>query len=193
LSGPKRLILRLDDRENGREVLKDINVTIHPGKHVAICGRSGSGKSSLISVLLRILEPSKGIIVIGEKDISQYTQQAICSRLTAMPQDAWFVPRGCANSVRKNLDPSQEIHDDALIFNVLEKTGLRDQVDRMGGLDATLNPGDGVKLSEGQKQLFCLARAMLKKSGGIFIMDEALSRLLSLSFFSTICHSSPKN
>lgn len=161
-------------------MLKDINISIAPGKHVAICGRSGSGKSTLISVLLRLLEPSKGSVLIGEKDISLYTQQAICRRLTSMPQDAWFAPRSCGDSVRENLDPLQEISDDAEIYSVLDKTGLREQIDNIGGLDARLKQGNGV-LSEGQKQLFCLARAMLTRRGGIFIMDEAMSRFVSVS------------
>lgn len=161
-------------------MLKDINISILPGKHVAICGRSGSGKSTLISVLLRLLKPSKGSILIGSKDISLYTQQAICKRLTAMPQDAWFAPQNCGDSVRENLDPLQEINDDADIYNVLDKTGLREQIDKMGGLDARLKQGAGV-LSEGQKQLFCLARAMLTRRGGVFIMDEAMSRFFAPS------------
>lgn len=168
-------------------MLKDINISILPGKHVAICGRSGSGKSTLISVLLRLLKPSKGSVLIGSKDISLYTQQAICKRLTAMPQDAWFAPQNCGDSVRENLDPLQEIND-ADIYNVLDKTGLREQIEKMGGLDARLKQGAGV-LSEGQKQLFCLARAMLTRRGGVFIMDEAMSRffapssLFTCSFF----------
>ncbi|KUL81936.1 hypothetical protein ZTR_10344 [Talaromyces verruculosus] len=161
-------------QKTGPDVLKDINISILPGKHVAICGRSGSGKSTLISVILRLLEPSKGSVIIGSKDISLYTQQAICKRVTSMPQDAWFAPRNCGDSVRENLDPLQEIRDDVEIYNVLDKIGLREQIDQIGGLDAKLKQGDGV-LSEGQKQLFCLARAMLTRRGGVFIMDEAMS------------------
>lgn len=166
-------------------MLKDINISIPPGKHVAICGRSGSGKSTLMSVLLRLLEPSKGSVLIGSKDISLYTQQAICKRLTSMPQDPWFAPRNCGDSVRENLDPLQEIRDDAEIYGILDKTGLREQINKIGGLDATLKQGDGM-LSEGQKQLFYLARAMLTRRGGIFLMDEAMSRFLPLTSLFTI-------
>ena len=84
-----------------------------------------------------------------------------------MPQDPWFAPRNCGDSVRENLDPLQEISDDADIYNILDKTGLREQIEKIGGLDARLKQGDGM-LSEGQKQLFCLAHAMLTRRGGIF-------------------------
>lgn len=95
-----------------------------------------------------------------------------------MPQDAWFAPRNCGDSVRENLDPLREISDDVEIYNVLDKIGLREQIDQIGGLDAKLKQGDGM-LSEGQKQLFCLARAMLTRRGGVFIMDEAMSRFFA--------------
>lgn len=85
----------------------------------------------------------------------------------------------------ENLDPLQEISEDADIYNVFDKTGLREPIDKIGGLDARLKQGDGV-LSEGQKQLFCPARAMLTRRGGIFIMDGAMSRFITLSSLFTL-------
>lgn len=145
---------------------KDINISIPHGKHIAICGSSGSGKSTLKSILLRLLETSKGSVTIGSQNISLFTQQAVCKRITAMPQDAWFVPRGCGDSVRENLDPLREVADDTEIYNALDKTGSCEPIDKIGGLDAQLRQQGSGLLSEGQKQLFCLARAMLTRRGG---------------------------
>ncbi|KAH8700537.1 putative multidrug resistance protein [Talaromyces proteolyticus] len=161
----------------GKSVLTDINLSIPSGQCIAICGRSGSGKSTLIACLAGLLRPNQGCIRIGQHVISNSSQQEICQRLiTAITQEAWFMPRGCDDTVRDNLDPFGQVQNDEEIYRVLEKTGLREQIDRMGGLQARLKQdGDGM-LSMGQTQLFCLARAMLsRRSGKILIMDEAMS------------------
>lgn len=109
-----------------------------------------------------------------------------------MPQEAWFVPQGCSNSVRENLDPLREVADDTEIYNILEKTDLREQIDKIGGLDAHLTQQGNGLLSEGQKQLFCLARAMLTRRGGILIMDEAMSRCVPLHCLNSSYHALQK-
>ncbi|EED13275.1 multidrug resistance protein, putative [Talaromyces stipitatus ATCC 10500] len=166
-------------RSNGPDVLKDLSISIPPRQTRRNLRTLWVRKIhiDLISVLLRLLKPSKGSVIIGSQDISIFAQQTVCKRVTSMPQDAWFIPRGCGESVRENMDPLREVDDDIKIYDVLDKTDLREHIDNLGGLDAQLGQqGNGV-LSSGQKQLFCLARAMLTRRGGILIMDEAMSNV----------------
>lgn len=154
--------------------MQSINLTINAGQRVAICGRTGSGKSTLIALLLRLLDPKTGTVSIGTDDISSFFPEAVRGRVNSLPQEPWFLPGG-HGSVRSNLDPLNEASD-AQIHAALEKVGLTEQVDSMGGIDAEMR---GSHLSAGQRQLFCLARAMLMQRSKILLVDEATSRYAS--------------
>ncbi|OAA71650.1 ABC transporter, transmembrane domain, type 1 [Akanthomyces lecanii RCEF 1005] len=147
-------------------ILKNLSFTINMGEKVAICGRTGSGKSSTISALLRMLELDGGSIHIGQVDISTLPRQLIRSRLNSVPQEPFFLH----GSVRCNIDPTEDAADDR-IHEVLESVGLWELFQSRGGLDEDMNEET---LSHGQRQLFCLARAALS-SANIIIMDEATS------------------
>ncbi|GJN69161.1 hypothetical protein PLICBS_003208 [Purpureocillium lilacinum] len=147
-------------------VLKDISFSIQPGEKIAICGRTGSGKSSLVSAILRMLEIDSGTISIDGVDVSTISRQEIRRRLITLPQEPFFIH----GSVRENIDP-QEGATDERIQEVLRSVDMWNFFETRGGLDELL---DDDKLSHGQRQLFCLARAILKQ-GKILIMDEATS------------------
>ncbi|KAJ6444580.1 ABC multidrug transporter [Purpureocillium lavendulum] len=150
------------------QALNDMNIDIRPGEKVAICGRTGSGKSSLLLALLRLLEPSTGTITIDSQPLARLPRDTVRTRLITVTQDQFVLP----GTVRHNIDPLGG-HDDAAIEAVLAAVGLREAIEQRGGLDAPF--GDDA-LSHGQRQLFFVARAVLRKDlGRVVLLDEAMS------------------
>ena len=127
-----------------------------------------SGKSSLVLSIFRMIELSEGNITIDGIDISTLPRQEIRSRITGVAQD----PLILKGSVRLNIDPMGSVSDDAAIVSSLKSVHLWNVVNEKGGLDTDI---DELYLSHGQKQLLCLARAILG-AGRILILDEATSK-----------------
>ncbi|KAI5267437.1 putative multidrug resistance protein [Aureobasidium subglaciale] len=162
-------------------VLRDVSLSVRAGEKMGICGRTGSGKSTLIAVLFRLLPTSTGTVTIDNINLSTIPRQKIRSSIIAIPQEPYIL----SGTVRFNVAPhcapfseldtktSSNVISDHAIIAALETVQLWSIIARRGGLSI---PIKDLGLSQGQKQLFCLARALLRKSEAkILILDEATS------------------
>lgn len=187
------------DKEAPQLVLKDLNFTIKGGEKLAIMGQTGSGKSTFLRLLLKLMNPLSGTILIDSLDISQLAPEDLRSRITTITQ----YPLIFSGTVRKNVDPSNQISDEE-IESALVKVGL------IANRSSSTHPGNsapileneqscagpasdpqhvlaasnisldywieenGANLSHGQKQLLCIASAIVHNSR-IIVLDEVTS------------------
>lgn len=155
-----------------KPVLKDVNFVISPGERLGIIGRTGSGKSSLSRVLLRLYNIDSGVIRVGGTDITKLKLPALYRRVGMVTQDVQLFD----GSLRDNLTLFNNAVSDEFILDTTERLGLRQWIDAQPkGLDTHLSAG-GTSLSAGEAQLFALTRVFLSQPS-LVILDEPSSRL----------------
>jgi ATP-binding cassette subfamily C (CFTR/MRP) protein 4 len=155
---------------DGPLVLKEVSFEINSGEKIGIVGRTGAGKSSLISCLFRLFD-FDGTIFIDGVNIKELDLNTLRSKITIISQE----PISFSGTLRKNLDPLNEYNDREL-WNALEEVELKTSILKLnGGLD-TVIAENGSNFSLGQRQLFCLVRAFLRRNN-IIILDEATASI----------------
>ncbi|KAF9567761.1 pleiotropic drug resistance ABC transporter [Agrocybe pediades] len=158
----------------GKPVLHNVSFTVKPGERIGIVGRTGSGKSSLVISLLRIVEPLAGRIIIDGIDVSTLGLEDLRSRITIVSQDVSLF----SGSIKNNLDPLGKYTAEECM-DVLDRCHLtsllahKPSKDEPTILERQITQGS---MSAGEKQLLALARAMLRRTS-IIILDEATSQI----------------
>ncbi|KAK6449569.1 hypothetical protein FP744_10005819 [Trichoderma asperellum] len=164
-------------------VLNDITLSIQAGEKVGICGRTGSGKSSLFLSLLGLITQDSGKIIIDGVDLAALPREYLRTHIVAVPQEAYILE----GTVRLNSDPYRSQDEDVQsaavnserrdqeIIAALERVGLWKKIEARGGLSASI---DENFFSQGEAQLMILARAMLRE-GESRVLDEATSNTIN--------------
>jgi len=153
-------------------VLRDVDLTIPVGTSLGVCGRTGSGKSTMLMTLLRLVDPVRGQQLADGVDLHTLGLHDLRGKMLVIPQD----PPVFSGTVRFNLDPFSE-KTDAEVMEVVKQIRLAEKVESMGGLNGEVSENGG-NFSHGERQLLALGRTLVRKTPGcVLLLDEATSSL----------------
>jgi len=153
-------------------VLKDISITVRAGETTAIIGSTGAGKSTLISLIPRLFDPSQGVVEVDGADVAKIDPDLLWSKIGLVPQKPYLF----TGTVASNLRYGKPDATDAELWHALEVAQARDFVEKMtGGLNAPIAQG-GTNVSGGQRQRLSIARALVKRPD-IYVFDDSFSAL----------------
>jgi ATP-binding cassette subfamily B protein len=161
---------------DGERVLSDFDLHIPPGQRIGLVGKSGAGKSTILSLLQRNYDPTVGRVLIDEQDITQVTQESLRQSIAVVQQDISLLHR----SVLENLRYGNPSADDEAVYRAAEAAHCTEFIATLPDGFATIVGARGVKLSGGQRQRLAIARAFLRDAS-IILLDEATSALDSES------------
>lgn len=155
-----------------RELLKNVNINVEPGKTVAIVGPTGCGKTTLINLLMRFYDPKNGAILVDEVNTQDVTRQSLRQNFGMVLQDTWLKSGTIADNIRLG---KTDATDDEII-EAAKKAHAHSFIKRLPNGYKTKIGEDGGSLSQGQKQLLCITRLMLCPPP-MLILDEATSSI----------------
>lgn len=155
-----------------RELLKNVNINVEPGKTVAIVGPTGCGKTTLINLLMRFYDPNNGAISVDEVNTQDVTRQSLRQNFGMVLQDTWLKSGTIADNIRLG---KTDATDDEII-EAAKKAHAHSFIKRLPDGYKTKIWEDGGSLSQGQKQLLCITRLMLCPPP-MLILDEATSSI----------------
>lgn len=155
-----------------RELLKNVNINVEPGKTVAIVGPTGCGKTTLINLLMRFYDPNNGAILVDEVNTQDVTRQSLRQNFGMVLQDTWLKSGTIADNIRLGKTDAT----DEEIIEAAKKAHAHSFIKRLPDGYKTKIGEDGGSLSQGQKQLLCITRLMLCPPP-MLILDEATSSI----------------
>lgn len=158
------------------EVLRDFNLKVEAGQRVGLAGRSGAGKSTVLTLLQRFRLASSGRILIDGHDISEMTEESLRNTIAVVPQDVMLFHRTVLENIRYGR------HDSSIdeVYAAARAAGCREFIEALPQGYETPVGDRGVKLSGGQRQRLAIARAFLRNAP-VLLLDEATSSLDSAS------------
>ncbi|MDT2613492.1 ABC transporter ATP-binding protein [Enterococcus dongliensis] len=162
--------------QKDQRLIEEFNLTVEPGETIAIVGKTGAGKSTLVNLLMRFYEIDQGKITIDGTDIRKLTRDSLRQQFGMVLQETWLMD----SSLRANLRYGRKSATDEEIYAALNDAYMYDFVQRLPDKLDTIVGAAGIKLSDGQRQLLTIARTMISRPA-MLILDEATSSVDTLT------------